>query len=45
MYVSVCIIHAYFFIRYPGSIYTDHVLRYQDTPGVEMIVMLGEVRF
>ncbi|CAB1341682.1 unnamed protein product [Coregonus sp. 'balchen'] len=29
--------------RYPGSIYTDHVLRYQDTPGVEMIVMLGEI--
>lgn len=29
--------------RYPGSVFTDHVLRYQDTPGVEMIVVLGEV--
>lgn len=24
--------------------FTDHVLRYQDTPGVKMIVVLGEVR-
>ncbi len=30
--------------RYPGSVFTDHVLRYQDTPGVKMIVVLGEVR-
>lgn len=22
----------------------DHVLRYQDTPGIKMIVVLGEVR-
>ncbi|XP_046894290.1 ATP-citrate synthase isoform X1 [Hypomesus transpacificus] len=29
--------------RYPGSVFTDHVLRYQDTPGVKMIVMLGEI--
>ncbi|XP_041714241.1 ATP-citrate synthase isoform X1 [Coregonus clupeaformis] len=29
--------------RYPGSTFMDHVLRYQDTPGVKMIVMLGEV--
>lgn len=29
--------------RYPGSVFTDHVLRYQDTPGVKMIVVLGEV--
>ncbi|XP_056871489.1 ATP-citrate synthase [Takifugu flavidus] len=29
--------------RYPGSVFTDHVLRYQDTPGVEMIVVLGEI--
>uniref|UniRef100_A0A8C9Y556 ATP-citrate synthase n=1 Tax=Sander lucioperca TaxID=283035 RepID=A0A8C9Y556_SANLU len=28
--------------RYPGSVFTDHVLRYQDTPGVKMIVVLGE---
>lgn len=32
------------FCRYPGSVFTDHVLRYQDTPGVKMIVVLGEVR-
>ncbi|MEQ2177513.1 hypothetical protein GOODEAATRI_004302 [Goodea atripinnis] len=31
--------------RYPGSVFTDHVLRYQDTPGVKMIVVLGEVQF
>lgn len=42
--MSVYNLMLLFFIRYPGSIYTDHVLRYQDTPGVEMIVMLGEVR-
>uniref|UniRef100_A0A8C7SY38 ATP-citrate synthase n=1 Tax=Oncorhynchus mykiss TaxID=8022 RepID=A0A8C7SY38_ONCMY len=29
--------------RYPGSTFMDHVLRYQDTPGVKMIVMLGEI--
>lgn len=23
----------------------DHVLRYQDTPGVKMIVVLGEVSY
>lgn len=33
-----CIAH-----RYPGSTFMDHVLRYQDTPGVKMIVVLGEV--
>ncbi|TMS15497.1 ATP-citrate synthase [Larimichthys crocea] len=30
-------------IGYPGSVFTDHVLRYQDTPGVKMIVVLGEI--
>jgi len=30
--------------RYPGSVFMDHVLRYQDTPGIKMIVVLGEVR-
>lgn len=30
--------------RYPGSTFMDHVLRYQDTPGIKMIVVLGEVR-
>lgn len=30
--------------RYPGSTFMDHVLRYQDTPGTKMIVVLGEVR-
>ncbi|MGH0122000.1 UNVERIFIED_CONTAM: hypothetical protein FKN15_000541 [Acipenser sinensis] len=29
--------------RYPGSTFMDHVLRYQDTPGVKMIVLLGEI--
>ncbi|KFO28525.1 ATP-citrate synthase [Fukomys damarensis] len=29
--------------RYPGSTFMDHVLRYQDTPGVRMIVVLGEI--
>ncbi|XP_056433331.1 ATP-citrate synthase-like isoform X2 [Gadus chalcogrammus] len=29
--------------RYPGSTFMDHVLRYQDTPGVQMIVVLGEI--
>uniref|UniRef100_A0A4W4FZ59 ATP-citrate synthase n=1 Tax=Electrophorus electricus TaxID=8005 RepID=A0A4W4FZ59_ELEEL len=29
--------------RYPGSVFMDHVLRYQDTPAVKMIVLLGEI--
>lgn len=29
--------------RYPGSTFMDHILRYQDTEGVKMIVVLGEV--
>ncbi|XP_032807436.1 ATP-citrate synthase-like [Petromyzon marinus] len=29
--------------RYPGSTFLDHVLRYQDTPEVKMMVVLGEV--
>ncbi|XP_029363499.1 ATP-citrate synthase [Echeneis naucrates] len=29
--------------RYPGSVFIDHVLRYQDTPEVKMIVVLGEI--
>ncbi|KAG9474205.1 ATP-citrate synthase isoform X2 [Eleutherodactylus coqui] len=29
--------------RYPGSTFMDHVLRYQDTEGVKMIVVLGEI--
>ncbi|KAH7700450.1 Acly protein, partial [Aphelenchoides avenae] len=29
--------------RYPGSTYTDHVLRYQNDERVKMIVLLGEV--
>ncbi|KAG7279114.1 hypothetical protein CRUP_004057 [Coryphaenoides rupestris] len=29
--------------RYPGSVFTDHVLRYQDTPDIKMIVVLGEI--
>ncbi|KAI6233498.1 ATP-citrate synthase [Aphelenchoides fujianensis] len=29
--------------RYPGSTYTDHVLRYQDDDRVKMIVLLGEL--
>ncbi len=30
--------------RYPGTIYMDHLLRYQADPSVKMLVMLGEVR-
>ncbi|CAD5234806.1 unnamed protein product [Bursaphelenchus xylophilus] len=29
--------------RYPGSTYTDHVLRYQNDDRIKMIVLLGEV--
>eukprot|EP00062_Callorhinchus_milii_P018629 gi/632972298/ref/XP_007902588.1/ PREDICTED: ATP-citrate synthase isoform X2 [Callorhinchus milii] len=29
--------------RYPGSTFMDHVFRYQDTPEVKMIVVLGEI--
>ncbi|XP_011620233.1 ATP-citrate synthase isoform X1 [Takifugu rubripes] len=29
--------------RYPGSTFMDHVIRYQDTPGIKMIVVLGEI--
>uniref|UniRef100_A0A671R9Y8 ATP-citrate synthase n=1 Tax=Sinocyclocheilus anshuiensis TaxID=1608454 RepID=A0A671R9Y8_9TELE len=29
--------------RFPGSTFMEHVLRYQDTPGVKMIVVLGEI--
>lgn len=39
MYLYFC----FFLSRYPGSTFMDHVLRYQDTPGVKMIVVLGEV--
>ncbi|KAF3699917.1 ATP-citrate synthase [Channa argus] len=34
---------ADFYLQYPGSVFTDHVLRYQDTLGVKMIVVLGEI--
>ena len=29
--------------RYPGSLFLDHILRYNDNPEVKMIVLLGEV--
>ncbi|KAM6951256.1 ATP-citrate synthase [Aplochiton taeniatus] len=29
--------------RYPGSTFMDHVIRYQGTPGIKMIVVLGEI--
>jgi ATP citrate (pro-S)-lyase len=29
--------------RYPGSIFIDHLLRYNDNPDVKMMVLLGEV--
>lgn len=32
-----------FLPRYPGSTFMDHVIRYEDTPGIKMIVVLGEV--
>lgn len=29
--------------RYPGSVYLDHLLRYEADDNVKMLVMLGEV--
>lgn len=29
--------------RYPGSLFLDHILRYNDNPEVKMMVLLGEV--
>ncbi|XP_076468519.1 LOW QUALITY PROTEIN: ATP-citrate synthase-like [Babylonia areolata] len=29
--------------RYPGTTFTDHILRYQKDPSVKMLVLLGEV--
>merc|ERR1719428_1446028 len=29
--------------RYPGSRFIDHLLRYQDSPGAKMLLLLGEV--
>jgi ATP citrate (pro-S)-lyase len=29
--------------RYPGSLFLDHILRYNDNPDVKMMVLLGEV--
>lgn len=29
--------------RYPGTTFMDHILRYQDEPGIKLIVVLGEV--
>jgi len=29
--------------RYPGSVFIDHILRYEKNPEVKMIVLLGEV--
>lgn len=29
--------------RYPGSLFLDHLLRYNDNPEVKMLVLLGEV--
>jgi len=29
--------------RYPGSLFLDHILRYNDNPEIKMIVLLGEV--
>ncbi|KAK6058335.1 CoA binding domain protein [Cooperia oncophora] len=31
--------------RYPGSTYTDHIMRYQNDDRVKMMVLLGEVQF
>ena len=30
--------------RYPGSVYVDHLVRYEADDNVKMVVMLGEVR-
>ncbi|KAK7508656.1 hypothetical protein BaRGS_00000222 [Batillaria attramentaria] len=29
--------------RYPGTTFTDHIMRYQNDPSVKMLVLLGEV--
>ena len=29
--------------RYPGSTFTDHLIRYHDEPKVQMLVLLGEI--
>lgn len=29
--------------RYPGTTFTDHLLRYEADPGIKMLVLLGEV--
>lgn len=29
--------------RYPGTTFVDHVMRYEQNPGVKIIVLLGEV--
>ena len=29
--------------RYPGSVFIDHILRYEKNPDIKMIVLLGEV--
>ena len=29
--------------RYPGSVFIDHILRYEENPDIKMIVLLGEV--
>lgn len=29
--------------RYPGSLFIDHVMRYEENPDVKMIVLLGEI--
>lgn len=29
--------------RYPGTVFMDHILRYQADPEIKMIVLLGEV--
>jgi len=29
--------------RYPGSLFLDHILRYNDNPEIKMMVLLGEV--
>ena len=33
----------YDFLRYPGTTFMDHIMRYQENPDVKMMVVLGEV--
>lgn len=35
--------HKNIFFRYPGTVFMDHLVRYNNDPNVKMLVLLGEV--